>query len=191
MRIPVFVLNCDNKSAQVQVMACCGISAKPIEHMLEFSSMTARARVCVSGVCQMCVRCVSGVCVRCVSGVCQVYVSGVCQVYVSDVCQVCVRLGSVSIQPYGFGNLKTLVIRRITPLCKSNGTFFSYIDINELTSVLHKYKTPVTKCCIFTCCWVNLVCIRHLIVKIMPEKHVWGPDFLMSDSPYIFQLFEN
>ena len=25
----------------------------------------------------------------------------------------------------------------------------------------------------------------------MPEKHVWGPDFLMSDSLYIFQLFEN
>ena len=60
-----------------------------------------------------------------------------------------------------------------TPLCKSNGTFFSDIDINELTSVLHKYKTPVTKCCILTRCWVNLVCIRHLIVKIMPEKHVW------------------
>ena len=76
------------------------------------------------------------------------------------------------------------------PLCKSNGTFFSDMDINELTSVLHKYKTPVTKCCILTC-WVNLVCIRHLIVKIMPEKHVWGPDFLMSDSLYIFQLFEN
>ena len=34
-------------------------------------------------------------------------------------------------------------------------------------------------------------CIRHLIVKIMPEKHAWGPDFLMSDSPYIFQLFQN
>ena len=78
-----------------------------------------------------------------------------------------------------------------TPLCKSNGTFFSDMDINELTSVLHKYKTPVTKCCILTCCWVNLVCIKHLIVKIMPEKHVWGPDFLMSDSLYIFQLFEN
>ena len=155
-------------------------------------------QVCVRCMCQMCVRCVSGVCVRCVSGVCQVYVSDVCQVCVRCMCQMCVRcvsgvsrLGSVSIQPYGFGNLKTLVIRRITPLCKSNGTFFSYIDINELTSVLHKYKTPVTKCYIFTCCWVNLVCIRHLIVKIMPEKHVWGPDFLMSDSPYIFQLFEN
>ena len=78
-----------------------------------------------------------------------------------------------------------------TPLCKSNGTLFSDIDINELTSVLQKYKTPVTKCCILTCCWVNLVCIRHLIVKIMPEKHAWGPDFLMSDSPYIFQLFKS
>ena len=78
-----------------------------------------------------------------------------------------------------------------TPLCKSNGIFFSDMDINELTSVLHKYKTPVTKCCILTCCWANLVCIRHVIVKIMPEKHAWGPDFLMSDSPYIFQLFEN
>ena len=78
-----------------------------------------------------------------------------------------------------------------TPLCKSNGTFFSDMGINELTSVLHKYKTPVTKCCILTCCCVNLVCIRHLIVKIMPEKHVWGPDFLMPDSLYIFQLFEN
>ena len=60
-----------------------------------------------------------------------------------------------------------------TPLCKSNGTFFSGMDINALTSVLHKYKTPVTKCCTFNCCWVNLVCIRHLIVKIMPEKHAW------------------
>ena len=78
-----------------------------------------------------------------------------------------------------------------TPLCKSNGTLFSDIDINELTSVLHKYKTPVTKCCILTCCWVNLVCIRHLIANIMPEKHAWGPNFLMSDSPYIFQLFES
>ena len=78
-----------------------------------------------------------------------------------------------------------------TPLCKSNGTFLSDMDINELTSVLHKYKTPVTKCCILTCCWVNLVCIRHLIVKIMPEKHLWGPDFLISDSLYIFQLFKN
>ena len=65
------------------------------------------------------------------------------------------------------------------------------MDINGLTSVLHKYKTPATKCCILTCCWVNLVCIKHLIVKIMPEKHAWGPDFLMSDSPYIFQLFDN
>ena len=25
----------------------------------------------------------------------------------------------------------------------------------------------------------------------MPAKFAWGPDFLMSDSPYIFQLFEN
>ena len=82
-------------------------------------------------------------------------------------------------------------VQACTPLCKSNGTFFSDMDTNELTSVLHKYKTPVTKCCISTCCWVNLVGIRHLIVKIMPEKHVWGPDFLMSDSLYIFQLFEN
>ena len=81
--------------------------------------------------------------------------------------------------------------KNYTPLCKSNGTFFSDMDINELNSVLHKYKTPVTECCILTCCWVNLVCIRHLIVKIMPEKHVRGPDFLMSDSLYIFQLFEN
>ena len=63
--------------------------------------------------------------------------------------------------------------------------------MNELTSVLHKYKTPVTKCCILNCCWVNLVCIRHLIVKIIPEKHAWGPDSLISDSPYIFQLFES
>ena len=55
-----------------------------------------------------------------------------------------------------------------TPLCKSNGTLFLDIDIIELTSILHKYKTPVTKRCILTCCWVNLVCIRHLIVKIMP-----------------------
>ena len=39
-----------------------------------------------------------------------------------------------------------------TPLCKSNGTFSSDMDINELTSVLHKYKTPVTNCCILTCC---------------------------------------
>ena len=68
--------------------------------------------------------------------------------------------------------------------------FFSDMDINELTSVLLKY-TPVTKCCILTCFGVNLVCIRQLIVKIMPEKHVWGPDFLMSDSLYIFQLFAN
>ena len=81
-------------------------------------------------------------------------------------------------------------IHGCTPLCKSNGTFFSDMVINDLTSVLHKYKTPVTKCCILTFCWVNLVCIRHLIVKIMPGKHECGPDFLMSDSPhmYIFQL---
>ena len=78
-----------------------------------------------------------------------------------------------------------------TPLCKSNGTFFSGMDINELTSILHKYKTPLTKRCMLTCCWVNLVCIRHLIVEIMPEKPVWGPDFLMSDLPYIVKLFEN
>ena len=83
------------------------------------------------------------------------------------------------------------VISVYTPMCKSNGTFFSDMDINELTSVLHKYKTPVTKYCILICCWVNTVCIRHLIVKMMPEKHVWGPDFLISDSPYIFQLFGN
>ena len=25
----------------------------------------------------------------------------------------------------------------------------------------------------------------------MPEKYARGPDFLMSDSPYIFQLFES
>ena len=77
-----------------------------------------------------------------------------------------------------------------TPV-ERNGTLFSDTGTNEITSVLHKYKTPVTKCCILTSCWVNLVCIRHLIVKMMPEKHAWGPDFLMSDSPYIFQLFEN
>ena len=78
-----------------------------------------------------------------------------------------------------------------TPLYKSNEPFFSGLDITELTLVLHKYKTPVTMCCILTCCWVNLVCARHLIVKIMPEKHAWGPVFLISDSTYIFQLFEN
>ena len=39
-----------------------------------------------------------------------------------------------------------------SPLCKSNGTLFSDIGINELTSVLHNYKTPVTKYCILTCC---------------------------------------
>ena len=82
-------------------------------------------------------------------------------------------------------------VRMCTPLCKSNGTFFSDMDINELTSVMHKYNTPVTKWCILICCWVNLVCIRRLIVKIMPEKHVWGHDSLMSASLYIFQLFEN
>ena len=79
----------------------------------------------------------------------------------------------------------------VHPCAKSNGTLFSDIDINEFTSVLHKYKTPVTKCCILTCCWVNLVSIRYLIVKIMPEKHACSPDFSMSDSPYIFQLFES
>ena len=78
-----------------------------------------------------------------------------------------------------------------TPLCKSNGTFFSGMDINELTSGFRKYKNPVTKCCILACCCGNLVCVRHVIVKIMPEKHAWGPDFFMSNSPYIFQLFEN
>ena len=79
----------------------------------------------------------------------------------------------------------------VHPCAKVMALFFSDMDINELTSVLHKYKTPVTECCILTCCWENLVCIRHLIVKIMPEKHVWGTNFLMSDSLYVFQLFEN
>ena len=79
---------------------------------------------------------------------------------------------------------------RVHP-CAKVMALFSDMVINELTSVLHKYKTPLTKCCILTCCLVNLVCIRHLIVKIMPEKHVWGPDFLMSDALYIFQLYEN
>ena len=91
----------------------------------------------------------------------------------------------------GFLKLISRLSLNGTPLCKSNGTFLSDMDINELTSVLHKYETQVTKCCILTCCWVNLVCIRHLTVKIVPERHVWGPDFLMSDSPYIFQFFEN
>ena len=61
--------------------------------------------------------------------------------------------------------------------CAKVMALFSDMDINVLTSALYKYKTPVTRYCILTCWWVNLVCIRHLIVKIMPEKHA---GFLIS-----------
>ena len=33
--------------------------------------------------------------------------------------------------------------------------------------------------------------LYQTIVKIIAQKHAWGPDFLMSDTPYIFQLFLN
>ena len=51
-----------------------------------------------------------------------------------------------------------------TPLCKSNGTFFQGMEFNEFISVLQKYKRPVTKCYVCTCCCVNLVCVRQLII---------------------------
>ena len=41
---------------------------------------------------------------------------------------------------------------KVHPCAKVMALFFSDMDINEFNSVLYKYKTPVTKCCILTCC---------------------------------------
>ena len=56
---------------------------------------------------------------------------------------------------------------------------FRGTEFNELMSVLQKYKGPVTMCHVFTCRFVNLVCVSRLIVKIIPEKHPWDPDSWM------------
>ena len=70
--------------------------------------------------------------------------------------------------------------------------FFSEgMDINEFMSDFQEYKNPVIKRYMLTYGRENLVCISLLIVFIIPDKHTWGPDFLMSSSSHIFQLFEH
>ena len=51
----------------------------------------------------------------------------------------------------GLIDVQAILTKCIHP-CAKVLALFSDMDINELTSVLHKYKTPVPKCCILTCC---------------------------------------
>ena len=66
-----------------------------------------------------------------------------------------------------------------TPLCKSNGTFSKGTDINEFMSDFRTYKNPAIERYMLTYCRENLVCVSLLVVKIIPDKHTWGPDSLM------------
>ena len=70
-----------------------------------------------------------------------------------------------------------------------NGTFSQGMEFNELVSNFQWFKKPLTKCYVLTCCCVNVVCVSHLIVQVMPEKHARGSDFWMSSLPHIFHLF--